>query len=76
MIKKFHAQTTRDALRQVRDALGASALILSNRQVAGGVEIIAVADGCWPDPPIVDHPRVVLVHQPLAVPHAGERVHL
>ncbi|OYY94782.1 MAG: flagellar biosynthesis protein FlhF [Hydrogenophilales bacterium 28-61-23] len=44
MIKKFHAQTTRDALRQVRDALGASALILSNRQVAGGVEIIAVAD--------------------------------
>ena len=25
-------------------------------------EIIAVADGCWPDPPIVDHPRVVLVH--------------
>ena len=44
MIKKFHAATTRDALRQVRDALGASALILSNRQVAGGVEIIAVAD--------------------------------
>jgi len=44
MIKKFHAQTTRDALRQVRDALGANALILSNRQVAGGVEIIAVAD--------------------------------
>ncbi|HNQ04997.1 MAG TPA: flagellar biosynthesis protein FlhF [Thiobacillaceae bacterium] len=44
MIKKFHAQTTREALRQVRDALGASAIILSNRQVAGGVEIIAVAD--------------------------------
>ena len=44
MIKKFHASTTRDALRQVRDALGANAIILSNRQVAGGVEIIAVAD--------------------------------
>lgn len=44
MIKKFHALTTRDALRQVRDALGANAIILSNRQVAGGVEIIAVAD--------------------------------
>ncbi len=44
MIKKFHAQSTRDALRQVRDALGANAIILSNRQVAGGVEIIAVAD--------------------------------
>ena len=44
MIKKFYAATTRDALRQVRDALGASAIILSNRQVDGGVEIIAVAD--------------------------------
>lgn len=44
MIKKFHAGTTREALRQVRDALGANAIILSNRQVEGGVEIIAVAD--------------------------------
>lgn len=44
MIKKFHAQNTRDALRQVRDSLGANAIILSNRQVAGGIEIIAVAD--------------------------------
>jgi hypothetical protein len=33
MIKKFHAATTRDALRQVRDELGANAIILSNRQV-------------------------------------------
>jgi flagellar biosynthesis protein FlhF len=44
MIKKFYADTTRDALRKVRDALGANAIILSNRQVEGGVEIIAVAD--------------------------------
>jgi len=44
MIKKFHAGTTRDALRQVRDELGANAIILSNRQTAQGVEIIAVAD--------------------------------
>lgn len=44
MIKKFHATSTREALRLVRDALGANAIILSNRQVAGGVEIIAVAD--------------------------------
>ncbi|MCU0840701.1 MAG: flagellar biosynthesis protein FlhF [Thiobacillaceae bacterium] len=44
MIKKFHASTTRDALRMVRDALGANAIILSNRQMNGGVEIIAVAD--------------------------------
>ncbi|MCX7672837.1 MAG: flagellar biosynthesis protein FlhF [Thiobacillaceae bacterium] len=44
MIKKFQAATTREALRMVRDALGADAIILSNRPVAGGVEIIAVAD--------------------------------
>lgn len=44
MIKKFYAGTTRDALRQVRDALGANAIILSNRRIEGGVEIIAVAD--------------------------------
>ena len=44
MIKKFYAGTTREALRQVRDALGADAIILSNRRIEGGVEIIAVAD--------------------------------
>ncbi len=44
MVRKFHAPTTREALRMVRDALGANAIILSNRQVAGGVEIMAVSD--------------------------------
>lgn len=43
-VRKFHASTTREALRQVRDSLGADAIILSNRQVAGGIEIMAVAD--------------------------------
>lgn len=45
LVKKFFGATTRDALRQVRDELGPDALILSNRQVAGGgIEIMAVAD--------------------------------
>jgi flagellar biosynthesis protein FlhF len=44
-VRKFFGPNTRDALRQVRDALGADALILSNRKVDGGVEIMAVADG-------------------------------
>lgn len=44
MIKKFYASSTREALRQVRDALGADAIILSNRQVGNGVEIMAVSD--------------------------------
>ena len=43
-VRKFFSSNTRDALRQVRDALGADALILSNRRVEGGVEIMAVAD--------------------------------
>jgi flagellar biosynthesis protein FlhF len=44
-VRKFFGATTRDALREVRDALGADALILSNRRVEGGVEIMAVTDG-------------------------------
>ncbi|TCP10843.1 flagellar biosynthesis protein FlhF [Crenobacter luteus] len=45
VVKKYYGKTTRDALRQVREELGADALILSNRPTAGGgVEIMAVAD--------------------------------
>jgi flagellar biosynthesis protein FlhF len=44
-VRKFIGATTREALRQVRDALGADALILSNRRIPGGVEIMAVTDG-------------------------------
>jgi flagellar biosynthesis protein FlhF len=43
-VRKFYASSTREALRLVRDALGADAIILSNRQVANGIEIMAVAD--------------------------------
>ena len=45
VVKKYFGKTTRDALRQVREELGADALILSNRPTqGGGVEIMAVAD--------------------------------
>ncbi|MES2352879.1 MAG: flagellar biosynthesis protein FlhF [Pseudomonadota bacterium] len=42
-IRKFVAATSRDALRQVREALGGDAVILANRPVDGGVEILAAA---------------------------------
>jgi flagellar biosynthesis protein FlhF len=42
-VKKFSANTSRDALRLVRDALGSDAVILSNRTVNGVVEILALA---------------------------------
>jgi flagellar biosynthesis protein FlhF len=41
-IKRFFGNTTRDALRMVRDALGPDGVILSNRSVDGGVEILAL----------------------------------
>jgi glycosyltransferase involved in cell wall biosynthesis len=28
----------------------------------GDTEVIAVCDGCWPDPPVIDHPRVTILH--------------
>lgn len=42
-VKKFIAANAREALKKVKDALGNDAIILSNRGVAGGVEIMAVA---------------------------------
>lgn len=42
-VRKFVAPTARDALRKVKETLGPDAIILSNRSVSGGVEIMAVA---------------------------------
>lgn len=43
-VRKFTANTSREALRLLREALGADAVILSNRNVDGKVEILAMAD--------------------------------
>ena len=43
-VKKYTASNSRDALRKVRDELGPEAVILSNRSVEGGVEIMALAN--------------------------------
>ena len=44
-IRKFVAANSRDALRLVREALGADAVVLSNRTMDdGNVEIVALAD--------------------------------
>ena len=44
VVRKFYADSAREALRLVRDALGAHAMILSNRRTAAGVEIMAVSE--------------------------------
>ena len=41
-VRKFTANTSREALRMLREALGADAVILSNRNVDGKVEILAM----------------------------------
>jgi len=42
--KKFIAADMRQALKLVREELGADAVILSNRKMADGIEIVAAAD--------------------------------
>ncbi|MEZ9230796.1 flagellar biosynthesis protein FlhF [Vibrio amylolyticus] len=44
-IKRFFAKDMRSALLQVKEELGADAVIMSNKKVAGGVEIVAAVDG-------------------------------
>ncbi len=43
-MKRFVAPDIRQALQQVKETLGADAVILSNRKVAEGVEIVAARD--------------------------------
>jgi len=43
-IKRFFAPDIRQAMRMVKEELGADAVIMSNRSVDGGVEIVAARD--------------------------------
>ena len=43
--RKFVAATSREALRLVREALGAEAIVLNHRAIPEGVEIVAMAEG-------------------------------
>jgi flagellar biosynthesis protein FlhF len=43
-IRKFIAGSSREALRLVREALGDDAVVLSNRAIEGGVELVALAE--------------------------------
>lgn len=72
-VHKFTATTSRDALRKVRDMLGADAVILSNRTIDGGVEILALTndDMSAIDPSSIERrspPEVVLGNPPAVKP--------
>ncbi|MDC0662152.1 flagellar biosynthesis protein FlhF [Marinobacter sp. SS21] len=43
-VKRFFASTMAEALKSVRDQMGPDAVILSNRRVDGGVEIVTALD--------------------------------
>ena len=43
-VKRFYAATSREALNKLRDAMGPDAVIISNRNVNGQVEILALAE--------------------------------
>ena len=58
-VRKFIAATARDALHKVKELLGPDAIILSNRAIPGGVEIMAVAAG---DMEMIVHPPVREAH--------------
>lgn len=59
-IKRFFAKDMRSALAQVKDTLGSDAVIMSNKKVAGGIEIVAAVDYDDPKPkarPVTESPR-------------------
>ncbi len=43
-VKRFFAATMQEALRLVREEMGADAVILSNQKVEGGVEVVSALD--------------------------------
>ena len=73
IVKKFTAATTREALLQVREALGPEALILSNRVQDGQVEIMAMAENdmaaLTANPSNVPSPAAAKPSAPLAMRH-------
>ena len=76
-ISRFFGATNREALRQVRLALGPDALIVSNRRVNGGVEILATDATSAPDndatsqAPVIATPDRAATNRPGASPIAS-----
>jgi flagellar biosynthesis protein FlhF len=71
-VKRIVAKTSREAMRQLREVLGPDAVILSNRAVDGGVEVLAIPaeDIAAMAPPVVDMPTPTLA--PAAAPRAAD----
>ncbi|EHK67390.1 flagellar biosynthesis protein FlhF [Achromobacter arsenitoxydans] len=77
-ISRFFGANSRDVMRQVRQVLGPDALIVSNRSVDGGIEVLATVDGAFDDetaqtPPHAAAPAAqpAQPRQPSASPYAA-----
>ncbi|EGM78192.1 flagellar biosynthetic protein FlhF [Rheinheimera sp. A13L] len=69
-IKRFVAKDMRTALTEVKEFLGPDAIILSNKKVAGGVEIVAAIDPEAAPAKAVPEPKTV------AQPAVGARLNI
>ncbi|AQS38884.1 flagellar biosynthetic protein FlhF [Shewanella psychrophila] len=61
-IKRFLAKDMRTALAQVKDTLGSDAVIMSNKKVTGGIEIVAAVDYDEPKP------KALMAEKPASAP--------
>lgn len=73
-IKRFVAKDMRTALTEVKEFLGPDAIILSNKKVAGGVEIVAAIDPEAAPSAVVAQPAVTA--QAAAQPAVGSRLNI
>jgi flagellar biosynthesis protein FlhF len=80
-IKRFFAKDIRSALDEIKIALGPDAIIMSNKKVDGGVEIVAAIDddniatipksSVAKETPVVKRPAVNPVSKPKNTPEIG-----
>lgn len=69
---RFTGNTSREAMRQVRESLGDDALILANRRTEQGVEILAMADSAMDDMTTTAAPQAL---SPSPVPPVSQPSH-
>ena len=76
-VKRFFGESAREALRKVKAALGPEAIVISNKPVAGGVEIMAMSadslealqgggNGIAPQKPAAPKPAMAAAPNPVA----------
>lgn len=71
-ISRFFGVNSREVMRQVRQVLGPDALIVSNRSVDGGVEVLATVEGAFDDAAAETPQREAMPHAaPVSLPQPG-----